>query len=152
MKFKSTHAPPGDTLIHPGDILDALYFVARGSIEILKDDIVMAILGKERHIHLRPVSVMFASRYFHRRSPVGCWPTRHIHQPLANYWPTIGQLFDNCSLSLLSIVSQFIAYDLSVIVNMLCCLVVLFRKYVLDVVHVRCKSVLVHYVSTPECM
>ena len=46
MKFKSTHAPPGDTLIHPGDILDAIYFVARGSIEILKDDIVMAILGK----------------------------------------------------------------------------------------------------------
>ena len=45
MKFKSTHAPPGDTLIHPGDILDAIYFVARGSIEILKDDIVMAILG-----------------------------------------------------------------------------------------------------------
>ena len=45
MKFKSTHAPPGDTLIHPGDILDAIYFVARGSIEILKDDVVMAILG-----------------------------------------------------------------------------------------------------------
>ena len=43
--FKSTHAPPGDTLIHPGDILDAIYFIARGSIEILKDDIVMAILG-----------------------------------------------------------------------------------------------------------
>ena len=45
-KFKSTHTPPGDTLIHPGDILDAVYFIARGSIEILKDDIVMAILGK----------------------------------------------------------------------------------------------------------
>ena len=45
MKFKSTHAPPGDTLIHPGDILDAIYFIARGSIEILRDDIVMAILG-----------------------------------------------------------------------------------------------------------
>ena len=46
MKFKSTHAPPGDTLIHPGDILDAIYFIARGSIEILKEDIVMAILGR----------------------------------------------------------------------------------------------------------
>lgn len=46
MKFKTTHAPPGDTLIHPGDILTAIYFIARGSIEILNDDIVMAILGK----------------------------------------------------------------------------------------------------------
>ncbi|KAK2158309.1 hypothetical protein LSH36_173g06019 [Paralvinella palmiformis] len=47
MKFKSTHAPPGDTLIHPGDILDAIYFMARGSVEVLKDDTVMAILGKD---------------------------------------------------------------------------------------------------------
>ncbi|XP_076361648.1 voltage-gated inwardly rectifying potassium channel KCNH6-like isoform X2 [Tachypleus tridentatus] len=46
MKFKTTHAPPGDTLIHRGDVLVALYFIARGTIEILKDDIVMAILGK----------------------------------------------------------------------------------------------------------
>ena len=45
MKFKTTHVPPGDTLVHRGDILDSLYFVSRGSIEILKDDIVMAILG-----------------------------------------------------------------------------------------------------------
>lgn len=45
MKFKTTHAPPGDTLVHRGDILDALYFVSKGSIEILRDDVVMAILG-----------------------------------------------------------------------------------------------------------
>lgn len=47
MRFKSTHAPPGDTLIHPGDILDAIYFIARGSIEISNDSVVMAILGME---------------------------------------------------------------------------------------------------------
>ena len=46
MKFKTTHVPPGDTLVHRGDILTALYFVSRGSIEILRDDIVVAILGK----------------------------------------------------------------------------------------------------------
>ncbi|XP_076327566.1 voltage-gated inwardly rectifying potassium channel KCNH6-like isoform X3 [Tachypleus tridentatus] len=46
MKFKTTHAPPGDTLVHRGDVLTALYFIARGTIEILKDDIVMAILSK----------------------------------------------------------------------------------------------------------
>ncbi|XP_049844258.1 potassium voltage-gated channel subfamily H member 6 isoform X2 [Schistocerca gregaria] len=47
LKFKTTHAPPGDTLVHKGDVLTSLYFIARGSIEILKDDIVMAILGKD---------------------------------------------------------------------------------------------------------
>ena len=47
MKFKTTHAPPGDTLVHQGDVLVSLYFIARGSIEIVKDDVVMAILGKK---------------------------------------------------------------------------------------------------------
>uniref|UniRef100_A0A3Q1HWG3 Cyclic nucleotide-binding domain-containing protein n=1 Tax=Anabas testudineus TaxID=64144 RepID=A0A3Q1HWG3_ANATE len=46
MRFKTTHVPPGDTLVHSGDVLTALYFVSRGSIEILKDDVVVAILGK----------------------------------------------------------------------------------------------------------
>lgn len=46
LKFKTTHAPPGDTLVHKGDVLTSLYFIARGSIEILKDDVVMAILGE----------------------------------------------------------------------------------------------------------
>lgn len=46
MRFKTTHAPPGDTLVHSGDILTALYFISRGSIEILRDNVVVAILGK----------------------------------------------------------------------------------------------------------
>lgn len=46
MKFKTTHAPPGDTLVHKGDVLTSMYFISRGSLEILKDDVVMAILGK----------------------------------------------------------------------------------------------------------
>ena len=45
MKFHTTHVPPGDTLVHRGDVLNALYFISRGSIEILRDDLVMAILG-----------------------------------------------------------------------------------------------------------
>ena len=95
MKFKTTHAPPGDTLVHQvdhrnhhlsycchdrnhlegsilssphlkeyqcvyqaepqhstnctifqGDVLVSLYFISRGSIEIVKDDVVLAILGE----------------------------------------------------------------------------------------------------------
>ncbi|TSN57724.1 Potassium voltage-gated channel subfamily H member 6 [Bagarius yarrelli] len=44
IKFKTTHAPPGDTLVHAGDVISALYFVSRGSIEILRRDVVVAIL------------------------------------------------------------------------------------------------------------
>ena len=47
MKFKTTHAPPGDTLVHQGDVIVSLYFISRGSIEIVKDDVVMAILGEK---------------------------------------------------------------------------------------------------------
>ncbi|XP_077055591.1 voltage-gated inwardly rectifying potassium channel KCNH7 isoform X8 [Siphateles boraxobius] len=60
MRFKTTHAPPGDTLVHCGDVLTALYFLARGSIEILRDDIVVAILGKNDifgemiHLYAKP--------------------------------------------------------------------------------------------------
>ncbi|XP_054455496.1 potassium voltage-gated channel subfamily H member 6 [Anoplopoma fimbria] len=46
MRFKTVHAPPGDTLIHYGDILDSLFFISRGSIQVIKDDVVVAILEK----------------------------------------------------------------------------------------------------------
>ncbi|XP_061834326.1 voltage-gated inwardly rectifying potassium channel KCNH7-like isoform X2 [Nerophis lumbriciformis] len=60
LRFKTTHAPPGDTLVHSGDVLSALYFVNCGSIEILKDDVVVAILGKNDifgemiHLYTKP--------------------------------------------------------------------------------------------------
>ncbi|KAM6174342.1 LOW QUALITY PROTEIN: voltage-gated inwardly rectifying potassium channel KCNH6 [Erethizon dorsatum] len=56
LKFKTTHAPPGDTLVHLGDVLSTLYFISRGSIEILRDDVVVAILGKN-DIFGEPVSL-----------------------------------------------------------------------------------------------
>ncbi|XP_006044187.2 potassium voltage-gated channel subfamily H member 6 [Bubalus bubalis] len=56
VKFKTTHAPPGDTLVHLGDVLSTLYFISRGSIEILRDDVVVAILGKN-DIFGEPVSL-----------------------------------------------------------------------------------------------
>lgn len=56
LRFKTTHAPPGETLVHRGDVLTSLYFISRGSIEILKDDIVMAILGKVLIIKINLIS------------------------------------------------------------------------------------------------
>lgn len=59
MKFKTTHAPPGDTLVHAGDVLTALYFISRGSIEILRGDVVVAILGtKHTYVtYIKPFNI-----------------------------------------------------------------------------------------------
>lgn len=46
VRFKTVHAPPGDTLIHYGDLVDSLFFIARGSIHVIRDDVVVAILGE----------------------------------------------------------------------------------------------------------
>ncbi|KAK7919624.1 hypothetical protein WMY93_010908 [Mugilogobius chulae] len=46
IRFKTVHAPPGDTLIHYGDILDSLFFIARGSIQVIRDDVVAAVLER----------------------------------------------------------------------------------------------------------
>ncbi|XP_071493359.1 potassium voltage-gated channel unc-103-like [Diadema antillarum] len=46
MKFQTTHTAPGDILIHKGDSLNVMYFISRGSLEILQGNLVLAILGK----------------------------------------------------------------------------------------------------------
>ncbi|XP_070134817.1 potassium voltage-gated channel unc-103 isoform X2 [Drosophila bipectinata] len=46
LKFKTTHAPPGDILVHRGDVLTSLFFIARGSIEIQRDSNMIVVLGK----------------------------------------------------------------------------------------------------------
>ncbi|KAL7869999.1 hypothetical protein AOLI_G00139870 [Acnodon oligacanthus] len=46
MHFKTIHSPPGDTLYHHGDILNTLYFVSRGSIQVSRNDVVLIVLGK----------------------------------------------------------------------------------------------------------
>ncbi|XP_029312589.1 potassium voltage-gated channel subfamily H member 6 [Cottoperca gobio] len=46
MRFKTVHVPPGDILIHYGDSLDSLFFIARGSIQVIRDDVAVAILEK----------------------------------------------------------------------------------------------------------
>ncbi|KAL0966130.1 hypothetical protein UPYG_G00291270 [Umbra pygmaea] len=57
MRFKTTHAPPGDTLVHAGDVISALYFISRGSIEILRGDVVVAILGSKNDIFGEPINL-----------------------------------------------------------------------------------------------
>ncbi|XP_047233853.1 potassium voltage-gated channel subfamily H member 6 isoform X1 [Girardinichthys multiradiatus] len=46
MRIKTVHAPPGDILIHCGDFLDSLFFISRGSIQVMRDYVVVALLEK----------------------------------------------------------------------------------------------------------
>uniref|UniRef100_A0A915C2F1 Uncharacterized protein n=1 Tax=Parascaris univalens TaxID=6257 RepID=A0A915C2F1_PARUN len=44
--LESNHAAPGDLLYHTGESVDALWFVVSGSLEVIQDEEVVAILGK----------------------------------------------------------------------------------------------------------
>ncbi|KAE9415870.1 hypothetical protein Angca_006949 [Angiostrongylus cantonensis] len=46
MFLESNHAAPGDLLYHTGESVDALWFVVSGSLEVIQDEEVVAILGK----------------------------------------------------------------------------------------------------------
>jgi len=39
------HVAPGDVMFHQGESLDALCFVVSGSLEVIQDDMIVAILG-----------------------------------------------------------------------------------------------------------
>ncbi|KAG3268683.1 voltage-gated inwardly rectifying potassium channel KCNH6 isoform X4 [Ictidomys tridecemlineatus] len=75
VKFKTAHAPPGDTLVHLGDVLSTLYFISRGSIEILRDDVVVAILDAAPALSISDAS--------------GLWPELMQQIPPRNSPPTL---------------------------------------------------------------
>uniref|UniRef100_T1IIG6 Potassium voltage-gated channel protein eag n=1 Tax=Strigamia maritima TaxID=126957 RepID=T1IIG6_STRMM len=46
MHFTMSHSAPGDLLFHTGESIDSLCFVVMGSLEVIQDDEVVAIMGK----------------------------------------------------------------------------------------------------------
>ena len=55
--IRSMFCAPGEFLVHKGDTINYIYFLVNGSMEILKDDMVVAILGKKQirrceYVHL----------------------------------------------------------------------------------------------------
>ncbi|XP_064421236.1 potassium voltage-gated channel subfamily H member 5 isoform X1 [Latimeria chalumnae] len=46
VEFQTIHCAPGDLIYHSGESVDALCFVVSGSLEVIQDDEVVAILGK----------------------------------------------------------------------------------------------------------
>uniref|UniRef100_A0A8C6P3R2 Potassium voltage-gated channel, subfamily H (eag-related), member 5b n=1 Tax=Nothobranchius furzeri TaxID=105023 RepID=A0A8C6P3R2_NOTFU len=46
VEFQTIHCAPGDLIYHSGESVDTLCFVVSGSLEVIQDDEVIAILGK----------------------------------------------------------------------------------------------------------
>ena len=46
MQIKPMFCAPGEYVIHKGDAIVCIYFVTNGSLEVLKDSMVVAILGR----------------------------------------------------------------------------------------------------------
>lgn len=54
LHIKTSFCAPGEYLLRQGDALQANYFVCSGSLEVLKDNVVLAILGEGRWHGLCP--------------------------------------------------------------------------------------------------
>lgn len=53
MHFMMSHSAPGDLLYHTGESIDSLCFIVTGSLEVIQDDEVVAILGELTGIPIR---------------------------------------------------------------------------------------------------
>jgi len=45
MRLTVSHVAPGDVMFHQGESLDSLCFVVSGSLEVVQDDVIVAILS-----------------------------------------------------------------------------------------------------------
>lgn len=60
--FWISHVAPGDRIIHHGESLDVIYFIARGSLEVKQGETVVGLLGrnvKKKLINKRENFVIF---------------------------------------------------------------------------------------------
>lgn len=46
MEFETSHNAPGDMIVHKGESIEAINFVVSGSLEVIQDDEVVAILSE----------------------------------------------------------------------------------------------------------
>ena len=90
MRFRTTHSPPGDTLVHRGDILTGLSFIARGSVEILSDDnTVMGILGTDFTILAKNWIFEFQERTTFSAKTHFCTKKSENRRAVCAHWPTV---------------------------------------------------------------
>lgn len=61
LKLATTHCPPGDYIIHNGDEITTLYWIGRGTVEIIQNDTIIAILGKSSINYRKEFSFVMVS-------------------------------------------------------------------------------------------
>jgi len=49
LNFAMNHSAPGDVIFHQGESLDSLCFIVSGSLEVVQDEEVVAILSMKIH-------------------------------------------------------------------------------------------------------
>lgn len=59
--FWISHVAPGDRIIHHGESLDVLYFIARGSLEVKQGESVVGLLGEKKVIKFRHFLILLYS-------------------------------------------------------------------------------------------
>jgi hypothetical protein len=60
MQIKPMFCAPGEYVMHKGDAINCIYFVCNGSLEILKEGMVVAILGNVTSVTFRHY-ILFAA-------------------------------------------------------------------------------------------
>lgn len=62
MHFTMAHSAPGDLLYHTGESIDTLCFIVTGSLEVIQDDEVVAILGMSVSVkvYIHPVTALIS--------------------------------------------------------------------------------------------
>uniref|UniRef100_A0A8C9G4R0 Potassium voltage-gated channel subfamily H member 5 n=1 Tax=Pavo cristatus TaxID=9049 RepID=A0A8C9G4R0_PAVCR len=67
VEFQTIHCAPGDLIYHAGESVDALCFVVSGSLEVIQDDEVVAILGTVISTDMMVLGIRLASVAVTRR-------------------------------------------------------------------------------------
>lgn len=59
LHIKANFCAPGEFLIHKGDALNYIYYIFNGSMEVMQNSMVVAILGKLINFFYKIVTILF---------------------------------------------------------------------------------------------
>lgn len=62
LHIRNNFCAPGEFLIHKGDALSYIYYLCNGSMEVVQNSMVVAILGNECKYYVCAIYLFFLSR------------------------------------------------------------------------------------------
>lgn len=111
VEFQTIHCAPGDLIYHAGESVDALCFVVSGSLEVIQDEEVVAILGKA---NLELHNYLHSSAHFRAQRAIDMNMGNKKNSPKSlefNLWIPLVFLFLHPSISIDFIYSKIIGYQ-----------------------------------------